>query len=374
MRLILDRRETLEKYSIAFSAKALRIAERSVGVLMQGFNAQNCSRLATIIQEETGVGAVAITDCDKLLGFVGVGADHHLTGTPISSQHTLSAIRHNAVVYADGVSVPYRCSVHKDCKLGSCMVIPLRGEGNAVFGTIKLYEPKSKFFSTLNRTLGEGIARLLSNQVLAGKIEEQKRLLVQSEIKLLQAQIDPHFLFNALNTLAAVIRRDPEAARQLVQYLSTFFRKSLKRTGNDVTLGDEVEHVNAYLNIELARFAEHLQVTFDIPEALLAARLPAFSLQPIVENAIKHGISQMLEPGCITIRAERLDDLLTVTVQDSAGLYQPQPDSDGLGMNLVDRRIKLRYGEAYGVQVTFERERFTRVAISLPLEHEAVPC
>lgn len=374
MRLILDRRETLEKYSIAFSVKALRIAERSVGVLMQGFNAQNCSRLATIIQEETGVGAVAITDCDKLLGFVGIGADHHLTGTPISSPHTLSAIADNAVVYADGVSRPYRCSVHKDCRLGSCLVIPLRGEGNVVFGTIKLYEPKSKFFSTLNRTLGEGLARLLSNQVLAGKIEEQKRLLVQSEIKLLQAQIDPHFLFNALNTLAAVIRSNPDSARQLVQYLSTFFRKSLKRTGNDVTLADEVEHVNAYLNIELARFAERLQVKIDIPPELLGLQLPAFSLQPIVENAIKHGISQMLEPGCITIRAERSDGLLTVTVEDSAGLYQPQPDSDGLGMNLVNRRIKLRYGEAYGVQVTSERERFTRVAITLPLEAQALPC
>ena len=374
MRLILDRRETLEKYSIAFSAKALRIAERSVGVMMQGFNAPNCSQLASIIQEETGVGAVAITDCDKLLGFVGVGADHHLSGTPISSPHTLRAIADNEVVYADGVSLPYRCSLHKDCRLGSCLVIPLRGEGNAVFGTIKLYEPKSKFFSTLNRTLGEGIARLISNQVLAGKIEQQKHLLVQSEIKLLHAQIDPHFLFNALNTLAAVIRSKPEAARQLVQYLSTFFRKSLKRTGNDVTLADELEHVNAYLAIELARFAEHLQVRLQIPDELLACQLPAFSLQPLVENAIKHGISQMLEPGCITIRAERSDGLLTVTVEDSAGLYQPQPGSDGLGLNLVDRRIKLRYGQAYGVQVTSEHERFTRVALALPLAPETAPC
>jgi len=106
MRLILDRRETLEKYSIAFSAKALRIAERSVGVLMQGFNENNCSRMAAIIREETGVGAVAITDCEKLLGFVGVGADHHLPGTPISSPHTFHAIAHNEVVYADGAGPP----------------------------------------------------------------------------------------------------------------------------------------------------------------------------------------------------------------------------------------------------------------------------
>ena len=161
-----------------------------------------------------------------MLGFVGLGADHHLPGQGIASPHTLRAIENNEVVYADGAVVPYSCSIAKDCKLGSCLVIPLRDEDNLVFGTIKLYEPKSKFFSSLNRTLGEGLARLLSNQVLSGKIEEQKRLLAQSEIKLLQAQINPHFLFNALNTLAAVIRKDPEAARQIVQYLSTFFRKS----------------------------------------------------------------------------------------------------------------------------------------------------
>lgn len=374
MRLILDRRDTLEKYSIAFSAKALRIAERTVGILMQGFNEMNCTRMATIIREETGVGAVAITDCERLLGFVGVGADHHLPGTPISSPHTFQAIANNEVVYADGASVPYSCSVSKDCKLGSSLVIPLRGEGNRVFGTIKLYEPKRKFFSSLNRTLGEGIARLLSIQVLAGKIEEQKRLLAQTEIKLLQAQINPHFLFNALNTLAAVIRRDTEEARQLVQDLSTFFRKSLKRAGNEATLKDEIEHVNAYLSIELVRFSGRLDVVISIPDELLHLRLPAFTLQPIVENAIKYGISQMIEPGRVAISAQRRDDLLTITVEDSAGLYKPVPESDGMGMSLVDRRIKIRYGDTFGIGVECEPECWTRVSIRLPAEEEAVVC
>ena len=373
-RLILDRRETLEKYSIAFSAKALQIAERSVGVLMQGFNEENCMRMARIIQEETGVGAVAITDCEKLLGFVGVGADHHLPGSPIASPHTFRAIADNEVVYADGAAVPYHCSVSKDCKLGSCLVIPLRGEGNRVFGTIKLYEPKRKFFSTLNRTLGEGIARLLSNQLLAGTIEEQKQLLAQSEIKLLQAQINPHFLFNALNTLAAVIRRDPEAARQIVLHLSTFFRKSLKRVSTDATLSDELEHVGAYLQIELARFAGKLDVDIAVPENLMHLKMPAFTLQPIVENAIKYGISQMIEPGRITISAKRQDGVLSIHIEDSAGLYKPTPDGDGLGMNLVDRRIKIRYGAAYGVHVECEPEQWTRVSIELPTAEETVSC
>lgn len=374
MRLILDRRETLEKYSIAFSAKALRIAERAMGILMQGFNEANCARLAGIVREETGVGAVAITDCDKVLGFVGVGADHHLPGTPISSAHTFHAISHNEVVYADGAAVPYACSVSKDCKLGSCLVIPLRGEEGRVIGTIKLYEPKTKFFSSLNRTLGEGIARLMSNQLLLGRIEEQKRLLTQSEIKLLQAQINPHFLFNALNTLAAVIRRDPESARQLVLYLSTFFRKSLKRLEGDATLGDEIEHVDAYLHIELARFSDRLHVQFEVADELLGLRLPAFLLQPLVENAIKHGIAQMLEPGSIVIHAERLGNVLTVVVEDSAGLYQPKPGGDGLGMNLVDRRIKLRFGPDFGLAMTCQPDCWTRATLRLPLEAELVPC
>ena len=374
MRLILDRRETLEKYSIAFSSKALRIAERSVGILMQGFNEHNCTKMAAIIQEETGVGAVAITDCEKLLGFVGIGADHHLPGTPISSPHTFSAIAKNEVIYADGVDITYSCAISRECKLGSSLVIPLRGEGNRVFGTIKLYEPKRKFFSSLNRTLGEGIARLLSNQILAGTIEEQKQLLAQSEIKLLQAQINPHFLFNALNTLAALIRRDPDEARRIVQFLSTFFRKSLKRVSVQATLKDEIEHVESYLQIEQARFGARLDVVFDIPEDIRHLPLPAFSLQPIVENAIKHGISQMLEPGRITVSARRLEDSLSIVIEDSAGLYNPPPKGDGLGLNLVDRRIKTHFGSAYGVEVDCSPERWTRVILRTPAEAELTPC
>ncbi len=367
MGMILDRRAMLEKYSVAFSARALKIAERAMGVLDQGFTPQNCSQMARILYEETGVGAVAITDCHQLLAFIGIGEDHHLPGTPITSPHTFAAISRNEVVYADGNLIPYSCTLHPDCKLGSSLVIPLRGEEGQVIGTIKLYEPKRKLFSSMNRTLGEGIARLLSGQILSGKYNEQKRLLAQGEIKLLQAQINPHFLFNALNTLSAVIRRDPEQARALVQHLSTFFRKNLKRQSDEVSLRDELEHVQAYLQIEQARFADHLRVQWQIPEALLESRLLAFSLQPVVENAIKHGISQMLEPGCLTLSAGASAGRLLLEVSDNAGLYRPPADRSGLGMNIVDRRLKARYGEQYGVRVECEPGLLTRVIITLPL-------
>lgn len=366
MRILLDRRAIFEKYTTAFSAKALQIAARSEGLLRHGFDQQNSMRVARILYEELGVGAVAITDREKLLAFIGTGSDHHIVGSAITSNHTHRAIEMNQVVYADGNAVAYTCSISPTCKLGSTLVIPLRGEEHRVIGTIKLYEPKTKLFSSINRTLGEGIAHLLSAQILAGKFEHQKQLLAQSEIKLLHAQVNPHFLFNALNTLSVVIRRDPNHARKLVLSLSTFFRKNLKRSHDIVTLSDEIEHVNDYLEIEKARFADRLSVNIHLPDHVLEARLPAFSLQPIVENAIKHGISQMFNNGQITLRGKLQDDILTLDVEDNAGLYQPKLGGDGLGMNLVDRRIKVRYGDQYGVTVNCEAEKFTRITIKVP--------
>ncbi|MBE9609001.1 sensor histidine kinase [Chitinilyticum piscinae] len=374
MRLLLDRRAMLEKYSNAFSARALRIAARTDGVLRGGLSAASAQKVATIIAEETGVGAVAITDRERLLAFTGTGADHHLPGTPIVSTHTLEAIRDNRVVYADGNEVAYTCSIHPECRLGSTLVIPLQDADGQVIGTIKLYEPKGRLFARVNRTLGEGIANLLARQILTGRLESQRSLLSQTEIKLLHAQVNPHFLFNALNTINAVIRIDPDRARTLVQHLSTFFRKNLKRPEEEVTLAEEIEHVNAYLQIELARFGERLKVEIDLPYIYAQARLPAFSLQPLVENAIKHGTAHLLGPGHIRLFAEpgKNEHTLLVHVEDNAGLYPlARQAGAGLGMTLVDKRLKARFGERFGLAVDALAERYTRITLTLPLNEES---
>ncbi|ALB72792.1 LytS/YhcK type 5TM receptor domain-containing protein [Cronobacter muytjensii] len=368
MRILLDKRAMFEKYTTAFSARALKVASATEGILRQGFNVENSMKVAQVIRQELEIGAVAITDREQLLAFTGIGMDHHLPGSPISSSWTLRAIESGEVVYADGNEVPYRCTLHPNCKLGSTLVIPLRGENRKVVGTIKLYEPKNRLFSSINRTLGEGIAQLLSAQILAGQYERQKQLLTQSEIKLLHAQVNPHFLFNALNTLMAVIRRDSDQACQLVQYLSTFFRKNLKRPTDVVSLADEIEHVNAYLKIEQARFQSHLRVSLSLPDELRHIRLPAFTLQPIVENAIKHGTSQLLGTGEIALRASRDAQHLVLEIEDNAGLYQPNADSNGLGMSLVDKRLRARFGDGCGISVACEQDRFTRITLRLPLE------
>lgn len=371
MRILLDKRAMFEKYTSAFSATALKVAASTEGILRQGFNEVNSMKVAQVLYQELDIGAVAITDREKLLAFTGIGDDHHLPGRPISSSYTLKAIETGEVVYADGNEVPYRCSLHPQCKLGSTLVIPLRGENQRVMGTIKLYEAKNRLFSSINRTLGEGIAQLLSAQILAGQYERQKAMLTQSEIKLLHAQVNPHFLFNALNTIKAVVRRDSEQASQLVQYLSTFFRKNLKRPSEIVTLADEIEHVNAYLQIEKARFQSRLQVSLNVPDDLAHQQLPAFTLQPIVENAIKHGTSQLLGTGEVAITARQEGQHLMLDIEDNAGLYEPSAQASGLGMNLVDKRLRERFGDDYGISVVCEPDCFTRITLRLPLEENA---
>lgn len=372
MRILLDRRAIFERYTSAFSAKALKIAASTEGLLRDGFNQRNSTKVAQIIYQELDIGAVSITDREKILAFIGVGDDHHLPGTPITSNITLEAIEQNDVKYLDGVHQPYQCSINKYCRLGSTLVIPLRGENNTVVGTIKLYEAKNTLFSSINRTLGEGIASLLSAQILAGQNEHYKQLLSKTEIKLLHAQVNPHFLFNALNTLLAVIRRDKQQASQLVQNLSTFFRKNLKRTDEIVTLKDEIEHVNAYLQIEKMRFMEQLTVEIAIPPHLESAQLPAFSLQPIVENAIKHGTSQLIGKGKVAIYAYEQNQTLVLEVMDNAGNYcENKKDTKGLGLNLVDKRINIRYGEQYGIKIECEPDTYTKVVLTLPLQKES---
>ncbi|MFL7024690.1 sensor histidine kinase [Enterovibrio norvegicus] len=366
MSILQDRKTIFEKYSATFSRRALTIADRCVGILHSGFNSDNAEKIARIIYEETKVGAVAITDKNKILAFVGIGDNHHKPNTPISSQSTLDAMAKNSIIYLDGAERPYQCSLSSDCKLGSALIIPLR-TGDEVVGTIKLYERKHKLFSTINMSMAEGIAQLLSSQILFSGYLEQKSLLTQSEIKLLHAQVNPHFLFNALNTISAIIRRDPDKARQLIQNLSQFFRSNLKQNINTVTLREELAHVDAYLSIEKARFTDRLSVSVEIDSALLETTLPSFTLQPLVENAIKHGISTLLEGGTVRIYSETIHGHTAITVEDNAGCYQaPDEEHVGLGLDIVSKRLSHQFGRDASLKITREPNTFTRMTFIIP--------
>jgi two-component system, LytTR family, sensor kinase len=368
MRVLQDRQEVYDKIAAASSAFALKVADRTLGLMAKGFGRDVAVRIASIIREETGVGAVCITDTEKILAFDGLGRDHHVPGGAIASPFTHRAVASRDVIFADGVHEQFACPVTPNCPLHSVVVVPLQLDGKVV-GTVQLYEPEAKRFRTINRTLGEGIGALLSSQLVLSRYQEQKSLLVTSELKLLQAQVNPHFLFNSLNTIVAVTRTDAERARELLVHLSNFFRKNLKRSADTATLQEELEHVGSYLEIEKARFGDRLVVETDVDPSLLGLRLPTFTLQPLIENAIRHGISTTLSQGRARIRAYPSGGDVLIDIEDNAGAYVDRgPKHNGLGMKIVDKRIKNLLGDAYGVTVECVPQELTRVRVRVPRE------
>jgi two-component system LytT family sensor kinase len=361
-----DRQRVQDQVAAESSARALRVAGRTLGILAHGFGAESAAEVARIIREETGAGAVAITDTTRVLAFDGLGSDHHRAGGPIVSVFSHRAIDRGEVVFADGVREHFVCPLDAACPLDAVLVAPLEVDGT-VLGTVQLYEPRHQRFRSVNRSLGEGLASLLSAQLLAARYEKAKGLLTIQELKLVQAQVNPHFLFNSLNTIAAVLRTDAPRARELLLHLAAFFRKNLKRPAEVATLREELEHVSAYLEIEKARFADRLTVETEVDEALLELRLPAFTLQPLVENAFKHGLSQLLGPGTARIRARRDGALALLEIEDSAGAFTGAGDGEGLGMKSVDTRIKNLIGPGYGVAVSCIPGSLTRVTVRLPI-------
>ncbi len=362
------RQNAVDRIAAASSAMALRIAERTTGLLAHGYGAAVAQELAAIVRQETGVGAVGITDAETILAFDGLGSDHHVPGRPIASPWTRRAIASRSVVFADGVHEHFECPLSGDCALHSLVVVPLYLDDNVV-GTVQLYEPRRRRFGTTNRRLGEGIGALLSSRLVLARYQEQKNLLITSELKLLQAQVDPHFLFNSLNTIVAVTRVDPARARELLIHLSNFFRKNLKRSGDTSTLEEELAHVRSYLEIEKARFSDRLTVETDVEPELLQLRVPTFTLQPLVENTFKHGLSKSPNPGYARVRAYRRDGAVFIDIEDNAGAWtEPDFRQDGLGMRIVDRRIKNLHGDAYGITVTCVPQQLTRVTLRLPAD------
>ncbi len=367
MSIIRDQKNMVDRIAATSSAKAFKIAERTLSILARGINGETAVALAKIIHEETGVGSVAITDKEKVISFIGQGSDHHKPGNPIASMFTKTAISENKVLFADGTKERYHCPLSDACPMNSVLVVPLH-IGNDVIGTIQLFEPENRRFLNMNKTLGEGITRLLSNQLLLSRYEMQKNLLVQSELKLLQAQVNPHFLFNSLNTIIAILRIDAARCKDLLIHLSNFFRKNLKRGSDLSTLAEELDHVNSYLQIEKARFDDRLVVDIDIDPSLLKVILPTFILQPLVENAFKHGISNTMGQGIVRIKAFQTDGRAFIEIEDNAGVFHERETDDGHGIKIVDKRLNGHFGSDSGVSIFCVPNEVTRVTVKIPLE------
>ena len=203
-------------------------------------------------------------------------------------------------------------------------------------------------------------------------IEEQRRLLVQARLDALTAQINPHFLFNTLNSIASLVRVDPETARRVIFRLSNILRRLLKKQENFTKLSDELAFINDYLEIEVIRFGEDkLKIVKEIEEQTLPLLVPSMLLQPIIENAIRHGLSPKVEGGVIRIRSRRENGRLFLEVRDN-GVGMPtvqvgQEQQHGIGMQNVRERLRVLYGTEYTFQVESPADGGTSIRIGVPL-------
>ncbi len=354
-----------ERLGASYTTSVLHMAKRLVDVLRHGFNKRAASAIVNIIRGETRIATVAIADhTNVIMAIAGAGTDHHHVGDKIAPELVQKAIDQQRVLFIDGRTSQLHCEISARCPLHSALIAPLVVDGNVV-GVLLLIEPERRFFPRLNFALGVGVADLLSEQMRLAMYQEQ---LDSAEHKLLVAQINPHYLANALNTISSIVRTDKDRARELLAKLSFLMRKSIKQ-GNEVsTLEQELAHMDAHLSIELARYGDKLRIEKNIEPMLMNTLLPSFVLQPLVENAVKHGISRLLIPGVIRIRAYQTDNgLVHIDVEDNAGQYQPGPSSaKRVGMRNVEGRIKALFGRRYGLSVDCSPNQHTTVTIAMP--------
>lgn len=250
-------------------------------------------------------------------------------------------------------------------------LVPLRfSSGEVKYILLSRRKGGRRYLSEDFRALGR-LATTLAEQVDRRRDSEMQKLVIQAELQALQSQINPHFLFNALNTLYGIIPRDAAGARRTVLNLADLFRYSLQSPGKLIRISEEMEIVRAYLDIEKLRLGERLQVEIDVDEFAGQARIPVLSIQPLVENAIKHGVSATGQPGFVRISAKRKSDEIDVSVENSGAGFRPEPNATatpgtGLGMPNVSRRLQLCYG-AQAALVFRPGPALTSVGFSVPV-------
>ncbi|QYA40164.1 sensor histidine kinase [Macrococcoides caseolyticum] len=310
----------------------LNLANQTLPYFRAGLNEASATQAAQIIKDLMKVSAVSITNKTDILAHVGAASDHHVPRKKIITDLSKQVIKSGEIKEAHNRH-EIGCT-HLGCPLEGAIVIPLYVH-NEVTGTLKLYFTDSNKLTYVERRLAEGLANIFSSQIELGEIETQSKLLKDAEIKSLQAQVNPHFFFNAMNTISALIRVDSERARELLLNLSNFFRSNLQGAkSTSITIEKEIQQVEAYLALEQARFPERFNIHFDIDEALKYAKVPPFIIQILVENAIKHAFHNRKSNNDVYVKVKEGQQTIEISVEDN-GFGIPEEKRAHIGHNEV---------------------------------------
>ncbi|WP_428911687.1 LytS/YhcK type 5TM receptor domain-containing protein [Niallia sp. Krafla_26] len=364
-----------EKISANQAQLTLRIAGKTLAHLRKGLNERSAIEVCDILHRETGAVAVSITNKVDILAHVGLGDDHHKQKNPIQTEITKEALQTGNLVMASGKKI--HCQ-QEDCPLHSVVVAPLKPGGTTI-GTLKFYFQSKREISPIVKETVSGLSNLLSNQLELAAAHQTLQLAKEAEIKALQAQMNPHFLFNSLNTIVSLIRTNPMKARKLLVSLSHFLRQNVTSTTVTVTtVEQELKHLKAFLDIAETRFQDRLYVHYKIDDTTLHAKIPPFTLQPIVENAMKHGLKNKKTDCHITITIQSKENHISVSVSDNGiGITSERLDEigkgitdsesgTGLALYNINQRLCKMYGKDAALMIDSIYREGTNVHFTIP--------
>ncbi|WP_186430562.1 sensor histidine kinase [Clostridium sp. BSD9I1] len=349
---------------------ALEIANKTLPYFRE-INNNSFENICEIIRESIDADAVAITDKKYVLAHVGMGEDHHIKGNDILTGATEKVIEKGEIlILTNAEQIDCSCGT---CPLRSAIIAPLK-DGDEIIGTLKIYYGKEDAISFRNTNLAIGLSQIISTQLEISKLGKLKEMATKAEIKALQTQINPHFLFNALNTIISFVRINPDKARELIINLSTYLRYNLEIGDNLVDIYKELEQVKAYVEVEKARFGDKLNVIYDIDEDI-NIKIPSLIIQPIVENSVKHGILEGNKRGTVKIYVKKItnnkakviieDDGVGISEKVIERVYNDNMQENKIGISNVNNRLKYLYGKGLQMERLDKGTRTTFIVETL---------